>query len=395
MSQGNSTNYNHLLTQNELDELQFQHKYNVLQYSSNKVNTSAAQSYANNINNQTGRTIATQSHSYTNPNTLNLQRWGYTATNNGGQLVCGNNSNNYEEDIQTNADNITQNTIDITQNTTDITQNTTDITQNTTDITQNTTDITQNTTDITQNTNTINTLAPKNSPELTGTVKINNNGSQLVFPDNSIQTTAYTGITKSSITTVYTVSGTLVLDGTEKYIEIMLIGGGGGGAGGASGWGTGTGSGDNGLMGGGGGAVFWKYISNGAISNLNYSVGIGGLGGIGGEGIDGMPSQAGSQGSMGGTSTFKVGNYVISATGGYGGTSSTGGDGGVFRDGFYGVNGNSGNNGGNNISSNVYGIGGAGGVGGAGGTTGATSTPNNGEHGTHGNNGCVVVTVFY
>ena len=105
MSQGNSTTYNHILTQAQLDELQFQNKYNVLQYDSNKVKTSAARAYANTINNgSTGRTFATQSHSYTNPNTLNLQRWGYTATNNGGQLVCGNNTNNYEEDIQTNAD---------------------------------------------------------------------------------------------------------------------------------------------------------------------------------------------------------------------------------------------------------------------------------------------------
>ena len=87
MSQGNSTTYNHILTQEELDELQFQHKYNVLQYDSNKVKTSAARAYANTINNgSTGRTFATQSHSYTNPNTLNLQRWGYTATNNGGQV---------------------------------------------------------------------------------------------------------------------------------------------------------------------------------------------------------------------------------------------------------------------------------------------------------------------
>ena len=210
MSQGNSTTYNHTLTQAQLDELQFQHKYNVLQYNSNQVTTTSAQAYANTINGSNGgRTFATQSHSYTNPNTLNLQRWGYTATNNGGQLVCGNNTNNYE-DIQTNADNIAQNTTDIATNTTDIATNTTNIATNTTniatnitniatnteDIATNTEDIAQNTEDIAQNTiniatsttniatNTTNIaiitnnsslLAPKESPQLTGNVDINGN----------------------------------------------------------------------------------------------------------------------------------------------------------------------------------------------------------------------------
>ena len=155
MSQGNSTTYNHTLTQAQLDELQFQHKYNVLQYNSNQVTTTSAQAYANTINGSNGgRTFATQSHSYTNPNTLNLQRWGYTATNNGGQLVCGNNTNNYE-DIQTNADNIATNTTNIATNTTNIATNTTDIATNTTNISTNTTDIATNTTDIATNTTNI------------------------------------------------------------------------------------------------------------------------------------------------------------------------------------------------------------------------------------------------
>ena len=156
MSQGNSTTYNHTLTQAQLDKLQIAHHEQVMKHNSNQVKTSAAQAYANTINNgSTGRTFATQSHSYTNPNTLNLQRWGYTATNNGGQLVCGNNTNNYEEDIQTNADNIAQNTTDIATNTTDIATNTTDIVTNTTDIATNTEDIATNTTNIATNTTNI------------------------------------------------------------------------------------------------------------------------------------------------------------------------------------------------------------------------------------------------
>jgi hypothetical protein len=145
MSQGNSTTYNHILTQAQLDELQIAHHEQVMKHNSNQVTTSAAQSYANTINgNNVRRTFATQSHSYTNPNTLNLQRWGYTATNNGGQLICGNNTNNYEEDIQTNADNIAQNTIDIATNTTNIEENT----------------------------NKFNLYAPIESPQLTGNVTL-------------------------------------------------------------------------------------------------------------------------------------------------------------------------------------------------------------------------------
>jgi hypothetical protein len=227
MSQGNSTTYNHTLTQAQLDELQFQHKYNVLQYNSNQVTTSSAQAYANTINGGSngGRTFATQSHSYTNPNTLNLQRWGYTATNNGGQLVCGN-TNNYEEDIQTNADNIQINSDNIQINSDNIQINSDNIQINTTNIETNTTNIatipsiyeTKANASATYETKTnasatyetkanasatyetidnASLLAPKDSPQLTGNLTLTSG--DLIFPDGTTQTTAYTGPTPAPI----------------------------------------------------------------------------------------------------------------------------------------------------------------------------------------------------
>ena len=210
------------------------------------------------------------------------------------------------------------------------------------------------------------------------------------------------GTTTNVITTTYNYIDdqpqTISLDGTEQYVDFMIIGGGGGGGGGAGG---GSSNGAKGGSGGSGGVCFFKYTNAGnsttPTTTINIIIGNGGGGGVGGwEGAQGSPGTgfSGANGTDGENSSITINNYTVTAlygTRGFGGINDTNGatgSGGSSVNGLYGTDGG---DGAPNPMSTYYGMNGTGGNGG----TGSSSNPTSGSDGTAGKNGAIIVTKYY
>ena len=167
----------------------------------------------------------------------------------------------------------------------------------------------------------------------------------ITFPDNTVQTTAYTGGGGSVTTTVYTSGTSITISSSVKKMDFVLIGGGGGGESGGS------------IRGGsGGGACFYTYINYNYNGTASISIGGGGPGG----------NIGGAVGGVGGNTSLQINDgipSVVTANGGGGGGSSpSGGTGGSGSGGVSVVTGKTATNStgvGNNVSQN-YGKGGNG-----------------------------------
>jgi hypothetical protein len=187
----------------------------------------------------------------------------------------------------------------------------------------------------------------------------------ITFPDNSVQTTAYTGGGGSVTTTVYTTGSTITISSSVKKMDFILIGGGGGGGS--------NNSQNNPTSGAGGGGCTFTYVNNGSSFNITLTVGAGGQGDI--SIGDGFP---------GSNSTISFSGVTVIANGGGGGKSNnTNSTGGSYSNALSGINGTSGTTtvvGTQLLSYNFYGKGGLRDLSGTGGSAG--------------NGGVIIVTTY-